>query len=241
MLLLMKSYKNKKTLAVITARGGSKGIPGKNIKMIAGKPLIAWSIAAADESQYLTRCIISTDYPDIIEVAKKYGGDVPFQRPDELAQDTTPHLPVMQHAVNWVKENNGEEYDYIMILHPTSPMRTGEDIDNCIKKIVDTDADSVISMVELANFSLKKLKKIENDLILPLVEEEGTSSSRRQELSKIYKRNAALYLTKTEVLMAGDLFGKISRPYIMPEERSVDIDASIDFTIAECLLLKQAK
>lgn len=232
-------YQNKKILGVITARGGSKGIPGKNIKLLLGKPLIAYSIEAAKNSQYLDRCIVSTDYDEIIEAAKKYGADVPFKRPDELAQDDTPHLPVMQHAIKWVKDNQGEEYDYAMILQPTSPLRTGQDIDNCIKKIVDTGADSVISMMELLNFSLKKMKKIENDLILPLVQEEGPSSSRRQQLEKIYKRNAAIYLTKTEVLMAGDLFGKISRPYIMPEERSLDIDHLIDFEMVEFLLAKK--
>jgi N-acylneuraminate cytidylyltransferase/CMP-N,N'-diacetyllegionaminic acid synthase len=234
-------YKNKKILGIITARGGSKGIPGKNIKELGGKPLIAYTIEAANKSNYLTRTIVSTDYKEIAEVSKKYGADVPFLRPAELAQDKSTSMEVVQHALNWLKENEGEEYDYLMILQPTSPFRTAEDIDECIKKIVDTGADSVMSMVELVDFSLKKLKRIENDLILPLVEDEGKQSSRRQDLDKLYKRNCAIYLTKTDLIMKGDLFGQVSRPYLMPEERSVDINKPVDFELAEFLIERLEK
>jgi len=227
-------YKEKKTLAIITARGGSKGIPGKNIKSLAGKPLIAYTVEVANKSKYLTRTIVSTDYDDIRDVSKKYGADVPFMRPKEIADDKSTSIEVVQHALNWLKDNDNEEYDYLMILQPTSPLRSAEDIDECIKKIVDTDADSVMSMVELTDFSLKKLKKIENDLIQPLLQEsEDGAPTQRQELSKVYKRNCAIYLTKVEYIMEGDLFGKIPRPYIMPEERSIDINESIDFETAK--------
>jgi len=227
-------YKEKKTLAIITARGGSKGILGKNIKSLAGKPLIAYTVEVANKSKYLTRTIVSTDYDDIRDVSKKYGADVPFMRPKEIADDKSTSIEVVQHALNWLKDNDNEEYDYLMILQPTSPLRSAEDIDECIKKIVDTDADSVMSMVELTDFSLKKLKKIENDLIQPLLQEsEDGAPTQRQELSKVYKRNCAIYLTKVEYIMEGDLFGKISRPYIMPEERSIDINESIDFETAK--------
>lgn len=226
-------YKGKKILGVITARGGSRGIPGKNIKELGGKPLIAYSVEAAKESKYLTRTIVSTDYENIAEIAKRYGGDVPFLRPAEFAEDNSTSIEVVQHALNWLKENEKEEYDYLMILQPTSPFRTAEDIDECIKKIIDTGADSVMSMMELVDFSIKKLKRIENDLILPLAEDEGSQSSRRQDLSKLYKRNCAIYLTKTGLIMKGDIFGEVSRPYIMPEERSVDINGPIDFELAE--------
>ncbi|MCK4554420.1 acylneuraminate cytidylyltransferase family protein [Candidatus Parcubacteria bacterium] len=226
-------YKDKKILGVITARGGSRGIPRKNIKPLAGKPLIAYTIEAAKKSKHLTRCIVSTDDQEIADISQRYGADIPFIRPAELAQDHSASMGVVQHALKWLKENQGEEYDYLMILQPTSPLRTAKEIDECIKKAIETNADSVMSMVELVDFSLKKLKRIENDLILPLVEDEGATSSQRQDAEKVYKRNCAIYLTRAELIMQGDLFGRISRPYIMPEERSVDINKPIDFELAE--------
>lgn len=229
-------YEGKTILGVITARGGSKGIPHKNIKELAGKPLIVYTIKAAQKSKYLTRCIVSTDDQEIADIARDYGADVPFLRPQELARDSSTSIDVVKHALNWLKDNRKEQYDYLMILQPTSPLRTGDDIDQCIKKIVDTNTDSVMSMVELEDMSLKKLKKINNDIILPYIEEEGKFSSRRQDLKKIYKRNCAIYLTKTEFILKNDLFGKVSRPYIMPIERSVDVNKSIDFKIAEFFL-----
>jgi len=234
-------YKDKKILAIITARGGSKGIPRKNIKDLAGKPLIAYTIEEANKSKYLTRTILSTDDQEIADISKKYGCDVPFMRPDEYAQDESTSMEVVQHALKWLKENNKEEYNYLMILQPTSPLRIAEDIDACIEKIVDTDADSVMSMMELVDFSLKKLKRIENDKIVSFLEDEGTSSSRRQDLDKVYKRNCAIYLTKIELIMKGDLFGEVSRPVIMPEERSVDINEPIDFELAEFWINKLKK
>ncbi len=226
-------YKNKKILGVITARGGSKGIPKKNIKLLGEKPLIVYTIETAKGSKYLTRCILSSDNTEIIKIAERYGADAPFVRPTELAQDNSTSIEVVQHALKWLKKNQNEEYDYLMILQPTSPFRTSEDIDECIKKIVDTGADSVMSMKEMIDFSVKKIKRIENDLIVPWIEDEGAWTARRQNLEKVYKRNCAIYLTKTELIMKGDLFGKISRPYLVPEERSLDINGPIDFELAE--------
>lgn len=235
--------KSKKTLGVITARGGSKGIPGKNIKLLCEKPLIAYTIEAALASRFLTKCIVSTDSKEIAEISKKYGVDVPFLRPTELAQDKSRSMAVVQHALNWLKQNQGEEYDYLMILQPTSPLRTARDIDECIKKIIDTKADSVMSMVELTNFSLEKIKKIKDDVILPFDDnnQEGKQSIPRQFLDKAYRRNSAIYLTKVDLIMKGDLFGKISRPYIMPMERSVDINEPADLELAEFYFKKLKK
>jgi CMP-N,N'-diacetyllegionaminic acid synthase len=232
-------FKGKKILGVITARGGSKGIPRKNIKDLAGKPLIAYTIEAAKESKFLTRTIISTEDNEIADISKKYGGDVPFMRPAKLAGDTSTSIDAVQHTITALNER-GEEYDYIMILQPTSPLRISEDIDACIKKIIDTGADSVMSVMELDDFSIKKLKVIEDDIIKPLAEDEGMVSSRRQDMVKVYKRNTAIYLTKTSFIIKGDLFGKISRPYLMSAERSIDINRMIDFEIAEFFLTKKA-
>lgn len=232
-------FKGNKILGVITARGGSKGIPKKNIKNLGGKPLIAWTIEAARGSKLLDRLIVSTDSEEIAEVARASGADVPFMRPAELAADKSKSVPVIQHALKWMKENKGEEFGAVMILQPTSPFRTSEDIDESIKLLFETGADSVMSMVELTDFSLPKLKVLDGNKILPLIQEEGRESASRDAGKPIYKRNCAIYLTKTEFIEKGDLFGSDSRAYIMPAERSVDINAPADFVFAEFLASKK--
>ena len=233
-------YKNKKFLGVITARGKSKSIPKKNIKKLAGEPLIAYTIKAAKGSKYLDYFLVSTDDREIAEISKRYGTSIPFMRPKKLATSKAKSVPVVIHALDWLKANKKKEYDYAMILQPTSPFRTAKDIDECIKKIVDTKADSVMSMVKLSDFSLPKLKKIKDDKILPWVKEEGKRSAMKHEIPEVYKRNTAIYLTKTSVIRKEDLFGRISRPYIMPPERSIDINTPFDFTVAD-LLMKAIK
>lgn len=234
-------YKDKKILGLITARGGSKSIPKKNIAPLAGKPLIWYTIEAAKNSQLLTRTIVSTNDEEIASVAKECGSDVPFMRPNELAQNNTPHIPVVQHALRWLKEQQDEEYDYVMILQPTSPLRISDDIDATIIMAVDTNADSVMSMKELEDFDPRKIKRIENNIILPMFEEEGSESARRQSGQQVFKRNCAIYLTKTDLIIRGDLFGEVSRPYIMPPERSIDINEPFDLELAEFLLSKHLK
>jgi len=226
-------YNGKSTIGVITARGGSKGIPRKNIRELGGTPLIAWTIKAAKQSALLDDCVVSTDDDEIAAVAERFGGRVPFRRPAELSTDAAKSIPVVQHALTWMRENEGKTFDYAMILQPTSPFRAAEDIDACVRKIVETGADSVMSMKELVDFSIPKLKVLDGDRILPLVEGEGSSSASRGELRRVYKRNCAIYLTKTDVLMAGDLFGADSRAHIMPEDRSVDINTPADFELAK--------
>lgn len=226
-------YKGKTTLGIITARGGSKGIPRKNIRELCGKPLIAYTTDAAKQSKYLTRCIVSTEDDEIASIAKELGAEVPCPRPRELAHDTSTTIEVLQHVLLWLEKNEEERYDYVMVLQPTSPLRTAEDIDACIKKIVDTNADSVMSMVQLQDMSLAKLKKIENDRILPLLEEEDSAPTPRHKIGAIYKRNTAIYLTKKDLIKQGDMFGAVSRPYVMPPERSIDINDPIDWALAE--------
>src|SRR3989344_3436867 len=131
-------------LAVITARGGSKGLPGKNIKLLGGKPLIAHTISVAQKRNFITHLIVSTDDEAVAEIARAHGGIVPFLRPAELAQDKTPHLPVMQHAIEFMEKKIGEPYDYVVILQPTSPFRTVEDTDLTIQKMIDHHAQSAV-------------------------------------------------------------------------------------------------
>src|SRR3989344_1664495 len=159
-----------KVLGIITARGGSKGIPGKNIKPLLGKPLIAYTIESAKTSGVFDRLILSTDDAEITRVAKEYGCDVPFMRPTELAEDKSAHLPVMQHAVRWLKENENYSPDYVMILQPTSPLRQPFHIQEAVDLILRTKADSVLSVAEVPEiFSPQKAMIIQPDGSLRLV------------------------------------------------------------------------
>jgi CMP-N,N'-diacetyllegionaminic acid synthase len=233
-------YKGKKILGVITARGGSQSIPEKNIKKLAGEPLIAYTIKAAKNSKLLDYFLVSTDSKKIATVSKKYGAPIPFMRPAELATNTTRSIPVLIHALKWLKHNKNESYDYVMILQPTSPFRTSKDIDVCIKLAVDNNADSVMSMVRTPDFHPAKLKKIEANLIVSLLEKEKGQSAMKHELQEVYRRNCAIYLTKTEFIMKNDLFGKFSVPYVMPMERSIDINDKFEFIVAD-LIMKEFK
>ena len=225
--------KDKRFLGIITARGGSKGVPGKNVKDLLGKPLIAYTVEAANESRYLDRCVVSTDSEDIASVAKKYGAEVPFLRPEELATDTALALDVLNHVIDTLKKN-GETYDYVLMLQPTSPMRTGADIDACIELAIEKNADSVFSMKQLTDFAPQKLKTLDdNSRILPYAEEEKGQSAPRHIGPNVYKRNCAVYLTKTALIEKGDQFGDVSYAYVMPEERSIDINDPTDFSLAE--------
>ena len=213
-------------------------VPGKNKRPLAGKPLIAYSILAAKASRYLTSFVVSTDDQETADIAREFGASVPFMRPSELAQDDSGGLAVIQHAVGFLSDR-GQTFDYVVLLQPTSPLRTAGDIDACIQKIVDTNSDSVMSMVELVDFSMKKLKRIESDVIVPFHEDEGPTTAPRHGLPRVYKRNGAAYLTRTALIMRGDLFGTVSRPYVMPSERSVDINTLADFRLAELYVTGQ--
>lgn len=222
-----------RVLGVITARGGSKGVPRKNIRLLGDKPLMAWTIDAARASKLLTDCVISTDDEEIARVAREHGGRVPFLRPAELATDSAKSIPVALHALDWIVEHEGKTFDAVMILQPTSPFRLADDIDACIEKMEQTGCDSVMSMKKLEDFSLPKLKRLEEDRIFPWREEEGKESAQRTEAEAVYKRNCAVYLTRVERLRENDLFGADSRAHVMPEERSLDINTPFDFALAQ--------
>lgn len=229
-----------RVLGLITARGGSKGIPKKNIRPLAGRPLISYTIEAARGSRLLTRTVVSTDSEEIADVARGYGADIPFMRPTDISGDKSTSLEAAVHCLKTLEELGDAPYEYLMILQPTSPLRTSADIDAAIEIAAETPADSVMGMVELEDFSLKKLKSIRDGVIYPLFEKEGKSSAMRQEATPVYKRNAAVYLTKTELILANDLFGAVSRAYVMPWERSLDINNLTDFALAEFLLARDS-
>jgi len=226
---------NEKILALIPARGGSKGLPRKNIKPLLGKPLIAWTIEQAKNSKYIDRIVVSTDDEEIAEISRKYGAEVPFLRPKELARDDSPTIDAIMHAINWFEER-GEFFDILVLLQPTSPLRTTEDIDNAIKLFLnDKEALSLVSVKENEHSPFWSLK-IEDKFLNPLFGEEYFKK-RRQELPKSYMPNGAIFISYIDILKKYKTFYTPKTiAYVMSPERSVDIDNEFDFLLAEFIL-----
>jgi len=229
-------------LCVILARGGSKGIPGKNIKDLAGHPLLAYTICEARRSKYINRIIVSSDDDEIREVAVRYGAEAPFRRPEELSTDTAKPVECNLHATKWAEEDGGIKYDYVVELLCTNPFKTVEDIDSAIEMQIETNADSVIAVMPLEDHHPIRIKKIVDgkirDFCLPEIPE-----SRRQDLKPdAYIRNGSIYCMRRDMLEKGIRYGTDnSRAYIMPRERTVNIDESMDFVIASILMEKEDK
>ena len=226
-----------KILAVIQARGGSKGIPKKNIYPLNGYPLISYSIAAAKNSELISDVIVSTDASDIAETAKEYGAQVPFIRPAELAGDKVLSVDSLHHAVIETERILDKKYEFIIELPCVSPLRDHQDIDEALKKLIDSSADSVISMVDTGEKHPVRLKRIENDFIKDFTKEfpEPNQNSRRQDLfPPSYIRNGAIYAMKKEVLIEKkSRHGENSLAYVMSDKKSVNIDTLEDLKIAE--------
>ncbi len=224
-------------LGVIPARGGSKGIPRKNITPLLGKPLLAYTIEAALSSRRLSRVVLSTDDDQIAVVGRAWGVDVPFMRPVHLAQDDTPTIPVIQDVVRKLADL-GERYDAVFILQPTNPLRRPEDIDGAIDLLERSGADSVIGFVDVGEKHPARMKFIDENLRVidpPFCEQfEG---QRRQDLPRMYLREGSVYVTKTNVLMEqNSVKGKDCRAWIIPPERACNIDTELDLFLAEQLL-----
>ena len=226
-------------LGVIPARGGSKGVPRKNVKPLLGKPLIAYTIEAALASRLLTDTVVTTEDEEIAAVSRQYGAQVPFMRPDDLATDAAKAVPTIQHAVAEMERIKGVKYDVVVMLQPTTPLRTADDIDQCLEKLLSTGADSVISVVEVGGYHPVRMKRIvpdpsgTSDLLVDYAEEE-IENQPRQELPSVYLRAGSVYATRRDVLMNDNTFkGKVSRPFVIPHERHVNIDNQLDMKIAE--------
>ena len=223
-------------LALIPARGGSKGLPGKNIRLLAGKPLISWTIEAALNSKVLNRVIVTTDDEKIARIAREWGAEVPFIRPANLADDTSSSISVVEHALQWLKENENYKPDYNLLLQPTSPLRTYEDIRNVNEIAVTRQVTGVVSVCE-ANPHPYIVKKITQDGMLEDFIALKTIYDRRQDMPSAYAINGAMYLNHTDSLLKNHNFcPKDTVAYIMPKERSIDIDTPWDFQIAEFIL-----
>ncbi|MCC3646344.1 acylneuraminate cytidylyltransferase family protein [Cytobacillus oceanisediminis] len=227
-----------KILAVICARGGSKGVPNKNIRLINGKPLIAYTIEMAMEYTNFDRVIVSTDSPDIAKIAEQYGAEVPFLRPKELSLDTSPKIPVLQHAVNFLHEHENEKYDLIVDLDPTSPLRIVQDIDNCINKMHKYKPNIVFSVTKAKKNPYFNMVE-EKDGKVFLSKQLNHPVTRRQDAPAVFELNASIYVYKTDFLLSTNtIFSDNSMAVEMPEYRSIDIDRPIDFEFIEFLMRK---
>ena len=220
---------NKKVLAIIPARGGSKSIPGKNIKIVNGKPLLVWTIEHAKASKYIDRVILSSDDEEIINVAIKYECEVPFKRPKELATDSADSIPVLIHAM----EALDEFYDYVVLLQVTSPLRVAKDIDACIERCEEKKAPACVSFVQSDKSPYLMFTIDDSDIIKPIIGN-NILPKRRQDATPVYSLNGAVYVAKSKWIKKQDHFlTSETLGYVMPRERSIDIDIPLDLKILQ--------
>ena len=224
-----------KSIAIIPARSGSKGLPDKNILPLCGKPLLAYSIEAAQQSGKFDAIHVSTDSEKYAKIARQYGADVPFLRSAEMSSDTASSWDTVREVLSRYAER-GQQFDYVMLLQPTSPLRTAEDISSAFC-LLDTETINVVSVTEVDHpvqwcFPLPKNQSLDEFAKSPY------NAMRRQELTPYYRENGAVYLVRTERMAdpSYDLYADHCRALIMPRERSIDIDTKTDFAIAEALL-----
>ena len=217
-------------LALVPARGRSKGIPRKNLAPLAGRPLLAWTIAAAHESETVTRVVVSTDDPEIAAAARALGAEV-LERPLELGTDETPMRAVIDHALAAL-----EPGDVLVLLQPTSPLRRPEHIDDAVRLLVETDADCVVSVVEVPHrFAPESLMGLDDGRLVPL----GDAAGRRQDKQPVYARNGPAVLALRADRLGDDLYGGDCRAYPMRPEDSLDVDEPFDLELAEWLLSRR--
>ena len=225
-----------KTLAIIPARGGSKGVKNKNIRMVAGEPLINYSIKCAMDSNKITRTIVSTDYEPIKKIARQQKCEI-LNRPKRLANDDTPIFPVIEHAIKRLLTKHNEKYDLIVLLQPTSPIRTGRQIDDVVKMFEhDNDLEEVISVVPMDDTHPARMYKLDEDnLMIPF--DFKLEKTRRQKLPLVYYRNGCIYAIRTKSLLdKKSLINENKKAYVMPLSWLANIDDERDLIIADALV-----
>lgn len=226
-------------LAIIPARGGSKGLPKKNILKLIDKPLIAYTIEEAKKSKYINRIMVSTEDDEIAKISLKYGAEVPFMRPSELAQDTSSTNSVIINVLEEFKTRENYEPDIICVLQCTSPLRKFEDIDGTIEKMLKNNSEGSVSISE-ARSNPYWTNILDTNERLKYFVEEGKKIKRRQDLPKIYEINGAVYVIKREAFLKyKNIEAEDVSAYLMDEENSLDIDNIIDFKLAEVVLREQ--
>lgn len=228
----------KKVLAIIPARGGSKGLPRKNITMLLNKPLISWPIKAALNSKFIDKVIVSTEDKEISEIAEKFGAEIPFIRPKSLASDNSSSYQVIDHALEFFEKRN-EKYDYLVFLEPTSPLTQSQDIDSAIS-ILDSKrniADSIVSVCKTESTHPSFLSRINKKGTLVPFESDFSPGLRRQELDNIYFFDGSLYISDVRVIkLKKSFYHSRTLPYIVPRWKSYEIDEYMDLVIIEAIL-----
>jgi len=226
-----------KTIAFIFARGGSKGLPGKNIRLLGGKPLIAWSIEHARAVQRIDRIIVSTDSQEIANVAKEYGAEVPFIRPEQIAGDTSPEWLAWRHALNYLHCTEGKLPNVMISIPCTAPLRLPIDIENCLDEYEKGDVDVVVTVSDAYRSPFFNMVKENSDGTVGLVNPPVSSIGRRQDSPDVYDMTTVAYVVQPEFVMDNNsIFEGRVRAINIPRERAVDIDTLLDFKIAEFLL-----
>jgi CMP-N-acetylneuraminic acid synthetase len=226
-----------RVLGLVPARGGSKGVPRKNIRLLCGKPLIGYTAEAALNAKRLTRVILSTEDEEIAEIGRSCGLETPFLRPAELAEDSSPMLPVVEHALRRL-EDEGDSFDAVCLLQPTNPLRRAADIDGCIALLEETDADAVVTVLSVPlEYNPHWVYLLDESGLLRLSTGEAEPISRRQALPPALHRDGSIYVTRTRVVLeAKSLYGTRLAGYEADPERSVNIDTLTDWARAETLL-----
>jgi CMP-N,N'-diacetyllegionaminic acid synthase len=231
-----------KILAVIGARGGSKGVKNKNIRPLLGKPLIAWTIEQANQSMLFDRIVITIDSEEIMKIGADYGAEVFFKRPAELATDTAPKIPAIRHALIETEKRYGKRYEIIVDLDATSPLRTIDDLRNALKQFEKGDFDAIITAMPARRSPYFNLVEFMTDIYVDLAKKLSYPIARRQDSPKCFDMNASFDIWKRNVLMSSDtLFTNKTGLFIMPEERSIDIDSELDWKIVEMIMNERQK
>ncbi len=224
-------------IAIIFARGGSKGLPGKNIRLFGDKPLIAWSIEQALGIKRITRVIVSTDSEEIAAVARQYGAEVPFIRPAKLATDVSPEWLAWQHALNFLKEESGVMPEVLVSVPTTAPLRHKIDIEKCLDKYEKGNVDTVVTVTDAHRNPYFNMVQNNLDGTLRLVKSLNSSISRRQDAPEVLDMATVCYIINSKFVMCNNsIFEGRVRCVKVPKERAIDIDTLLDFNIAESLL-----
>jgi N-acylneuraminate cytidylyltransferase len=224
-------------IALICARGGSKGLPGKNIRLLGGRPLIGWAIAQARAVPDISRVIVSTDDPEIAEVARQQGAEVPFMRPAELAQDSSPEWHVWRHALSYLRETAGRYPDALVVVPATAPLRQSGDIQRCLDVYREGDCDVVITVTDAQRSPYFNMTRVTPEGRSVLVMAPEGKIIRRQDAPVVYDMTTVAYVARPEFVMEyNGLFEGRVRQVHVPVERAIDIDTPLDFRIAQCLM-----
>jgi CMP-N-acetylneuraminic acid synthetase len=229
-----------KTVGFIFARGGSKGLPGKNIRPLMGKPLIAWSIEQALSVNRIEKVIVSTDSEEIANVARAYGAEVPFIRPKALSEDNSPEWLAWQHALDFMSKSTGRLPEVMVSIPVTAPLRSSSDINNCLDEYEKGDVDAIITIADSYRSPFFNMVKADKKGYIDLVIKSDTSFTRRQDVPEVFDITTVCYVVNTKFVISNDsLFQGRVKGVKVPRERSIDIDTLFDFEIAEALLTKE--